>query len=127
MGLTRTGAHVRNGETDRWARLPRPVLKEQEIFLPPNQFLSYAHTEGDIERSLEVDKVALTWSASILGFPTDIPGDRYVSISDEQVSMLDIPSIPGDGDGDDELFDRNQMRRATQNEDASRGLPGAPA
>jgi glutamate-1-semialdehyde 2,1-aminomutase len=60
----KTGADVRNGASDRWSRLLRPVMKEQGILLPPNQFesqfISLAHTERDIERTLEVYKHALT-------------------------------------------------------------------
>ncbi|WP_459193218.1 glutamate-1-semialdehyde 2,1-aminomutase [Halosimplex sp. J119] len=59
----RTGADVRNGEADRWARLLRPAMKAEGVLLPPNQFesqfLSAAHTEADVERTLEAYKSAL--------------------------------------------------------------------
>lgn len=53
----KNAADVASGETDRWERLFWPAMKEDGIFLPPNQFetqfVSYAHTEADIERTLE--------------------------------------------------------------------------
>lgn len=56
----KTGADVRRGETDRWERLFWPAMKEQGVFLTPNQFesqfISYAHTEADIEDTLEAYK-----------------------------------------------------------------------
>ncbi|MFB6084853.1 MAG: glutamate-1-semialdehyde 2,1-aminomutase [Halorientalis sp.] len=59
----RTGGDVRAGATDRWARLLRPAMKERGVLLPPNQFesqfLSAAHTEADVDRTLEAYKHAL--------------------------------------------------------------------
>lgn len=56
----KTGADVRRGETDRWERLFWPAMKDQGVFLTPNQFegqfISYAHTEADIEDTLEAYK-----------------------------------------------------------------------
>jgi len=56
----RTGADVRSGATDRWARLLRPAMKDRGVLLPPNQFgsqfLSTAHTEADVDRTLEAYK-----------------------------------------------------------------------
>jgi len=59
----RTGADVRSGDADRWARLLRPAVKDRGVLLPPNQFesqfVSAAHTEDDIDRTLEAYKHAL--------------------------------------------------------------------
>ncbi|MEF8812397.1 MAG: glutamate-1-semialdehyde 2,1-aminomutase [Halovenus sp.] len=58
-----TGGDVKRAETERWERLFWPAMKEEGIFLTPNQFesqfVSYAHTEADIERTLEAYKTAL--------------------------------------------------------------------
>jgi len=62
-GFSRTGADVRVGATDRWARLLRLAMKERSVLLPPNQFESQfgsaAHTEDDVDRTLEAYKHAL--------------------------------------------------------------------
>jgi glutamate-1-semialdehyde 2,1-aminomutase len=51
------GTDVANAETDRWERLFWPAMKNEGIFLTPNQFesqfVSYAHTEEDIDRTVE--------------------------------------------------------------------------
>jgi glutamate-1-semialdehyde 2,1-aminomutase len=56
----KNGADVENAETDRWERLFWHAMKEQGIFLTANQFesqfVSYAHTEEDIEETLEAYK-----------------------------------------------------------------------
>ncbi|MFC6731184.1 MULTISPECIES: glutamate-1-semialdehyde 2,1-aminomutase [unclassified Haladaptatus] len=57
------GGDVKAAETDRWERLFWPKMKEQGVFLTANQFesqfVSYAHTEADIEKTLEAYKHAL--------------------------------------------------------------------
>lgn len=59
----KNGGDVKAAETDRWERLFWPKMKEQGIFLTANQFesqfVSYAHTEADIEQTLEAYKHAL--------------------------------------------------------------------
>ncbi len=59
----KNGGDVKQTETERWERLFWPAMKEQGIFLTPNQFESQfvcdAHTEADIERTLEAYKEAL--------------------------------------------------------------------
>lgn len=59
----RHGGDVDDGETDRWERLFWPAMKERGIFLTPNQFeaqfISYAHTEQDIDRALEAYRAVL--------------------------------------------------------------------
>jgi glutamate-1-semialdehyde 2,1-aminomutase len=55
-----TGGDVENAETDRWDRLFRPAMKESGILLTANQlesqFVSDAHTDEDIEATLEAYK-----------------------------------------------------------------------
>jgi glutamate-1-semialdehyde 2,1-aminomutase len=57
------GGDVAAGETDRWRRVFWPKMKEQGIFLSQNQyesqFVTYAHTEDDVEETLEAYKEAL--------------------------------------------------------------------
>ena len=59
----KTGDDVNQGETERWERLFWESMKEQGIFLTPNQFESQfvcaAHTEDDIEETLEAYKEVL--------------------------------------------------------------------
>ncbi|QRV17214.1 glutamate-1-semialdehyde 2,1-aminomutase [Haloterrigena salifodinae] len=59
----RDGSDVDAGDTERWQRLFRPAMKERGILLPPNQFesqfVSDAHTEADVERTLEAYKDVL--------------------------------------------------------------------
>ena len=59
----KTGADVKRAETERWERLFWPAMKEQGIFLTPNQFESQfvcdAHTQEDVEHTLEAYKEAL--------------------------------------------------------------------
>ncbi|WP_266079551.1 glutamate-1-semialdehyde 2,1-aminomutase [Haladaptatus caseinilyticus] len=54
---------VDRAETDRWERLFWPAMLDQGIFLTANQFesqfISYAHTEEDVEETLEAYKEAL--------------------------------------------------------------------
>jgi glutamate-1-semialdehyde 2,1-aminomutase len=56
----KTGADVENAETDRWDRLFRPAMKEQGVLLTANQlesqFVSDAHTDEDVEKTLEAYK-----------------------------------------------------------------------
>ena len=50
-------------ETDRWERVFWQEMKDQGVFLSANQFegqfVSYAHTDEDIEETLEAYKEAL--------------------------------------------------------------------
>lgn len=59
----KTGADVKRADTERWERLFWPAMKDHGVFLTPNQFepqfVSYAHTDEDIERTLEAYKYAL--------------------------------------------------------------------
>ncbi|MFA1609771.1 glutamate-1-semialdehyde 2,1-aminomutase [Halobellus rubicundus] len=59
----KTGADVADAETERWERIFWQEMKERGIFLTANQFesqfVSYAHTDEDIERTLEAYKEAL--------------------------------------------------------------------
>ncbi|MGA9401222.1 glutamate-1-semialdehyde 2,1-aminomutase [Haladaptatus sp.] len=54
---------VNRAETERWERLFWPAMLDEGVFLTANQFesqfLSYAHTEEDIEATLEAYKEAL--------------------------------------------------------------------
>jgi len=57
------GGDVDDGETERWERLFWPAMKAEGIFLTPNQFeaqfISYAHTEEDIDRTIEAYRSVL--------------------------------------------------------------------
>jgi glutamate-1-semialdehyde 2,1-aminomutase len=59
----KNGADVANAETERWERVFWQEMKEQGIFLTANQFesqfVSYAHTEEDVEETLEAYQRAL--------------------------------------------------------------------
>jgi glutamate-1-semialdehyde 2,1-aminomutase len=59
----KTGADVANADDERWERLFWPAMKEQGIFLTANQFesqfVSYAHTEEDVEETLDAYEEAL--------------------------------------------------------------------
>ena len=59
----KTGADVAAAETNRWERVFWQEMKEQGVFLTANQyeaqFVSYAHTEEDIERTLDAYQDAL--------------------------------------------------------------------
>ena len=59
----KTGADVANAETERWERLFWQEMKDRGIFLTANQFesqfVSYAHTDEDVEETLEAYKEAL--------------------------------------------------------------------
>ncbi|WEL24413.1 glutamate-1-semialdehyde 2,1-aminomutase [Haloferax volcanii] len=59
----KTGADVSNAETDRWERVFWQEMKDRGVFLTANQFesqfVSYAHTDEDIEKTLEAYKAAL--------------------------------------------------------------------
>jgi glutamate-1-semialdehyde 2,1-aminomutase len=54
---------VAAGETDRWRRVFWPKMKDQGVYLSQNQyesqFITYAHTEEDVEETLEAYKEAL--------------------------------------------------------------------
>ena len=59
----KTGADVKAAQTERWVRLFRSAMKDEGVLLPANQFesqfVSGAHTEEDIEETLEAYKEAL--------------------------------------------------------------------
>ncbi|WP_254864243.1 glutamate-1-semialdehyde 2,1-aminomutase [Halovivax gelatinilyticus] len=59
----RNAGDVKRAETDRWRRIFWESMLEQEIFLSQNQFecqfVSAAHTEADVERTLEAYAEAL--------------------------------------------------------------------
>jgi glutamate-1-semialdehyde 2,1-aminomutase len=59
----KTGADVATADTERWERIFWPAMQDEGIFLTPNQFesqfVSYAHTEADVERTLEAYKEVL--------------------------------------------------------------------
>jgi glutamate-1-semialdehyde 2,1-aminomutase len=56
-------ADVDAAETERWERLFWPAVRDEGVFLTANQyesqFLSYAHTEEDVEETLEAYKEVL--------------------------------------------------------------------
>jgi len=57
------GAEIAAAETDRWERVFWQEMKDRGVFLTANQyesqFASYAHTEEDVEETLEAYKEAL--------------------------------------------------------------------
>ena len=59
----KNGADVAAGATDRWRRVFWPKMKDQGVYLSQNQyesqFVTYAHTEADVEETLEAYKNAL--------------------------------------------------------------------
>ncbi|CAJ53544.1 glutamate-1-semialdehyde 2,1-aminomutase [Haloquadratum walsbyi] len=59
----KTGADVSSAETERWERIFWQEMRDHNIFLTANQFesqfVSYAHTDEDIDRTLEAYKSAL--------------------------------------------------------------------
>ena len=59
----KTGDDVRSAATERWERVFWQAMKDEGIFLTANQFesqfVSYAHTAEDIERTLEAYKTVL--------------------------------------------------------------------
>ena len=59
----KTGADVAAAETNRWERVFWQEMKERGIFLTANQFeaqfVSYAHTEKDVQRTLDAYQDAL--------------------------------------------------------------------
>ncbi|WP_251342058.1 glutamate-1-semialdehyde 2,1-aminomutase [Haloplanus halophilus] len=59
----KTGADVAAAETNRWERVFWQEMKDRRIFLTANQFeaqfVSYAHTEEDIQRTLDAYQEAL--------------------------------------------------------------------
>ena len=59
----KTGADVDAAETERWERIFWQEMKERGVFLTANQFeaqfVSYAHTEADVEETLEAYKDVL--------------------------------------------------------------------
>ncbi|MHB9287498.1 glutamate-1-semialdehyde 2,1-aminomutase [Halobacteriales archaeon Cl-PHB] len=63
QGPPQNGADVRRAETERWERLFWPAMKDQGVFLTPNQFESQfvcgAHTEDDVQETIEAYQNAL--------------------------------------------------------------------
>ncbi|ESS12152.1 MAG: glutamate-1-semialdehyde 2,1-aminomutase [uncultured archaeon A07HR60] len=59
----KTGADVADAATDRWERVHWQEMKDQGVFLTANQyesqFVSYAHTQADVDETLEAYKQAL--------------------------------------------------------------------
>jgi glutamate-1-semialdehyde 2,1-aminomutase len=59
----KTGADVAAAETNRWERVFWQEMKERGVFLTANQFeaqfVSYAHTEEDVQRTLDAYQEAL--------------------------------------------------------------------
>jgi glutamate-1-semialdehyde 2,1-aminomutase len=59
----KTGGDVRDAATERWERVFWQEMRDRGVFLTANQFesqfVSYAHTEADIEETLEAYKEAL--------------------------------------------------------------------
>ncbi|MFB6126697.1 MAG: glutamate-1-semialdehyde 2,1-aminomutase [Halolamina sp.] len=59
----KTGADVADAATERWERVFWQEMRDQGVFLTANQFesqfVSYAHTEEDVEETLEAYKEAL--------------------------------------------------------------------
>lgn len=57
------GGDVDDCETERWERLFWPAMKARGVFLTPNQFesqfISYAHTEADIDEALDAYRAVL--------------------------------------------------------------------
>ena len=59
----KAGASIAKAETERWERLFWPAMRDRGVFLTANQFeaqfVSYAHTEEDVDRTLEAYEEAL--------------------------------------------------------------------
>lgn len=59
----KNGGDIKRADTERWERLFWPAMKDEGVFLTANQFesqfVSYAHTEADIENTLEAYKHVL--------------------------------------------------------------------
>ncbi|ESS03098.1 MAG: glutamate-1-semialdehyde 2,1-aminomutase [uncultured archaeon A07HR67] len=59
----KTGADVADAATDRWERVFWQGMKDRGVFLTANQyecqFVSYAHTDEDVERTLEAYRETL--------------------------------------------------------------------
>ncbi|MFB6151500.1 MAG: glutamate-1-semialdehyde 2,1-aminomutase [Haloarculaceae archaeon] len=59
----KNGGDVKSGQTDRWRRVFWEEMKERGVFLSQNQFeaqfVTGAHTEDDVEETLEAYKEAL--------------------------------------------------------------------
>ncbi len=62
-GCPKRGTDIYDAETDRYARLFRPAMREQGVLVSQNQFeanfVSYGHTEADVEETLEAYKEAI--------------------------------------------------------------------
>ena len=62
-GCPKNAGDIANADTERWERLFWQEMKEEGVFLTANQFesqfLSYAHTEEDIENTLEAYKAVI--------------------------------------------------------------------
>jgi glutamate-1-semialdehyde 2,1-aminomutase len=59
----KTGHDVADAETDRWERIFWQEMKDRGVFLTANQyesqFVSYAHTDEDVDETLETYKAVL--------------------------------------------------------------------
>ncbi len=59
----KTGTDIDDCETDRWRRIFRPAMTDQGVLLSQNQyeaqFITHAHTEADVEQTLEAYKHVL--------------------------------------------------------------------
>jgi glutamate-1-semialdehyde 2,1-aminomutase len=59
----KNGGDVADAETERWERIFWQEMKERGVFLTANQFesqfVSYAHTDEDVEETLEAYKEVL--------------------------------------------------------------------
>ena len=59
----KTGSDVSNAETERWERVFWQEMKDRGVFLTANQFesqfVSYAHTEEDVQETLDAYQEAL--------------------------------------------------------------------
>jgi glutamate-1-semialdehyde 2,1-aminomutase len=59
----KNGADVARGAVERWNRVFRPQMLDDQVLLSQNQyesqFVSYAHTEEDVERTLDAYRNAL--------------------------------------------------------------------
>lgn len=60
----KTGADVAEAETERWRRIFWPAMRDEGIWLTPNQFesqfISWAHDDADIDRALEAYESVLS-------------------------------------------------------------------
>ena len=90
----KNGTDVKRAETERWERLFWPAMKEQGVFLTPNQFESQficdAHMEEDIEETLEAYKEALLENVEMTDTGDDASDERrlFGEKREETVALL---------------------------------------